>query len=613
MLNQPARQILSPGPVYHGLAFAFFVVVFGIIPFSIYAHSGDDWGFPYYQTLYISVLGLIICLATLLVIRLIALVHVGTAAGIACALFCLGVFLLLAHVYAPIQIGPLDGSEIESEEPLRYTLIEVALLALALGAFFRLRRGRGLIIASLFSLALTLVGVGYVGALAFAERENLSATEPPAAQEALTPTRGSSEIQGNVYHIVLDAMQTDAFVLALQRAARAGSFEGFELFENNVSNYLTTVPSSASYLSGSFYKGGDFDVWAREARSSRGLFAALSDRGYQVWMYAPFAYWQSRYVDHFRHNVSIYEEEIGLAPAGLYDLLHIWLASLAPNPLTDEALSDVEGLRDWLFELVTEKPRPLSIQQGLHPYSGAMMLRRLVREEEQRAPDGQYVYAHAALPHAPWVFDRNCQYVGNPGAGRRDPVRRRQAYLGQAECAVTLAAEFLESLKRLGRYDSSMVVVHADHGQRIRFADGARDSRTLDTPDATLLSSVNALLMIKRPHAKGPLEIKGTPTQLVDLFPTILDILDLEAPHDPSGKSVYSIRDDEHREARFGFDPAKKHGHNLVEVRIEDQKDLPNSKLTVLGPATDPATWRGHVDGAATVRRPEVISRDEPQ
>jgi arylsulfatase A-like enzyme len=158
-----------------------------------------------------------------------------------------------------------------------------------------------------------------------------------------------------------------------------------------------------------------------------------------------------------------------------------------------------------------------------------------------------------------------------------------------------------------------MVVVHADHGQRIRFSDGARDSRTLDMPDATLLSSVNALLMIKRPHAKGPLEIKGTPTQLVDLFPTILDILDLEAAHDPSGKSIYSIRDDEQREARFGFDPAKKHGHNLVEVRIEDQKDLPNSKLTVLGPATDPATWRGHVDGAATVRRPEVISRDEPQ
>jgi len=590
MLKSHFRQAFSPGPVYYWLAFAFFVVVFGIIPLSIYAHSGDDWGFPYYQTLYISVLGLTVCLATFIGIRLIALVHVGTAAAVACALFCLGVFLLLAHVYAPIQIGPLDGSEIESEESLRYTLVEIGLLAVALVVFFQLRHGRVRIVATLFSLALTLVGAGYVGALAFADRQDPLKADPPGTKKALAPARGSSQIQGNVYHIVLDAMQTDAFLLALKGGSGAGDFEGFELFKNNVSNYITTVPSSASYLSGSLFRGGDFDVWAREARSSRGLLAVLSDRGYQVWMYAPFAYWQSKYVDHFRHNVRIYEEEIGLAPAGLYDLLHIWLASLAPNPLTDEALSDVEGLRGWLFELLTGKSRPLSIQQGLHPYSGAMMLRRLVREEELRAPDGQYVYAHAALPHAPWVFDRDCQYVGNPGAGRRDLGQRREAYLGQAECAVTLAAEFLESLKRLGRYDSSMVVVHADHGQRIRFADGARDSRTLDTPDATLLSSVNALLMIKRPHAKGPLEIKETPTQLVDLFPTILDILDLEAAHDPSGKSVYSIRDDEQREARFGFDPAKKHGHNLVEVRIEDQKDLPNSKLTVLGPAISPAT-----------------------
>src|SRR5688572_15025560 len=134
MLNRRLRQVLSPGPAYYWLAFAFFVVVFGVIPLSIYAHSGDDWGFPYYQTLYIPLFGLIVCLAIFLVIRLIALVHVGTAAAVACALFCLGVFLLLAHVYAPIQIGPLDGSEMESEEPLQYTLIEIAILAVAASA-----------------------------------------------------------------------------------------------------------------------------------------------------------------------------------------------------------------------------------------------------------------------------------------------------------------------------------------------------------------------------------------------------------------------------------------------------------------------------------------------
>ena len=163
------------------------------------------------------------------------------------------------------------------------------------------------------------------------------------------------------------------------------------------------------------------------------------------------------------------------------------------------------------------------------------MLRRLAREEQRRPPDGQYVYAHAAIPHAPWVFNRNCRYVGNSGARR--PAQRRQAYLGQAECALTLAAEFLDQLKRLGRYDSAVIVVHGDHGQRIRFADGARNSTTLGTPDATLLSSVNALLMVKRPRAKGPLAIKATPTQLVDLFPTILDVLNVAA-RSRSGRQI---------------------------------------------------------------------------
>jgi Sulfatase len=602
---QRAARIWRPGLRYYALAAAPFLVVFALIPFSIYVHSGDDWDFGPLVLVDLMAVGLALLAATLLVVRLLASLHEGAARGLAAALFCLGMFLLLAHVYAPIQIGPLDGEALVSDEPLGYSIFEAALFVALLLAFVPLQRGRGLAIASLCVLLLTVVGVGYFAHIVI-DRATAGDDKPRRADRP-------AATGGNVYHIVLDTMQTDAFLAAARRDGLLAQFEGFQLFENNVSNYITTVPSSASYLSGSFYKGGDFDVWARQARSSRSLPAALSDRGYEVWMYAPFAYWQSRYLDHFRHNVAIYEEEIGLAPAGLYDLLHIWLASLAPNPLTDEALSDVEGLRDWLFELVTDKPRPLSIQQGLHPYSGAMMLRRLVREEQLRAPDGQYVYAHAALPHAPWVFDRNCRYVGNPGTGRRGPAGRRQAYLGQAECAVTLVAEFLEELKRLGRYNSSMVVVHADHGQRILFADGARDSRTLGTPDAILLSSVNALLMIKRPHAKGPLEFKETPTQLVDLFPTIMDILDFEAAHDPSGKSVYSIREDEQREARFAFDPAKKHGHNLVEVRIEDQKDLQNSKLTVLGPATDPATWRGQVDGAATGGRPELTSRDGPR
>ena len=101
--------------------------------------------------------------------------------------------------------------------------------------------------------------------------------------------------------------------------------------------------------------------------------------------------------------------------------------------------------------------------------------------------------------------------------------------------------------------------------------------------------------MIKRPHAAGPLRILDTPTQLVDLYPTLLEILDLEPPdYALHGRSVRAGRDAP-REARFGFDPNKHLGPNVIEFRIEDQSDLRNSDLTVIGPATDPDLWRAEL------------------
>ena len=102
-----------------------------------------------------------------------------------------------------------------------------------------------------------------------------------------------------------------------------------------------------------------------------------------------------------------------------------------------------------------------------------------------------------------------------------------------------------------------------------------------------LLKGVDAALMIKRPHAAGEFRILDTRTQLVDLFPTVMDILGLEPSYQPDGKSVYAIRPDEAREALFAFDPTKKYGHGFVEVRVDDQTNLRRSPLTVIGPAVD--------------------------
>ena len=585
-------RILAPGARYYLIASTLFVVVFGIVPVSIYAHSDEDWNFPARQMLWIAALGAALCLAAWLLIRLIAVLGRKPASALACFLFCLGLFVLLAHVYAPIQIGPLDGSEIESDEPALYSAIEAGLAVLALALFMPLMRGRGVTIAAAFSALLILVSAGYGGALLLSHEGHARRTQ--------TATRGAPDIQGNVYHLVLDSMRTRVFLKALERTGLAPAFAGFELFKNNISNYVTTVPSSASYFTGTFYRGGRWKTWI-EQWYRKGILAAVSKRGYKVWMYAPFPYWNTRHVDRFWYNFDILEQEEGIvANVGFHGLIQIWLASLAPNPLTNEALPLAGTLRDRIFHLLTGQAEPRSVPE-LHPLAGLSMLRRLLREEDLRAAGGQYVYAHAALPHTPFVFDPDCRHIGQPKT-RPKPLPE-DPYLQQAQCTVRLVADFLQHLRDRGRYDAATVIVHADTGLgigRVGKAPPPPGKNTLGVPNAALLSGVEALLMIKRPHAQAPLQISKVPTQLVDLFPTVLDILDLDAGYPIDGSSVYGLAPGAPRDIRFGLDPTRKYGHDFVEVRIEDPTNLARSKLTVLGPASDPSTWRSGSKAVST-------------
>ena len=59
------HRVLAPGARYYLMASTFFVVVFGIVPVSLYAGSGEDWGFRFHYMLKIAALGAALCLARL--------------------------------------------------------------------------------------------------------------------------------------------------------------------------------------------------------------------------------------------------------------------------------------------------------------------------------------------------------------------------------------------------------------------------------------------------------------------------------------------------------------------------------------------------------------------
>ena len=589
------KRLWFPDPRYYLVAATAFVSIFCLIPLSLYAHSGENWNFRWYLLLIPAGIGLVLFLGTAVAMRLLAVRHARAAAVASIALFCLGVFVLLAHVYTPLRIGPLDGSRLVSDEPLRHTIFELAILVLLAIGFVQLARGKGLTIATTFSLSLIILGFGYFLVNPLTGDPGLAKPRSEEDQATMRAQGAEPFIQGNVYHIILDMLDTDGFLSTIERLGWQQEFEGFDLFRHNISNHVNTVPSSASYFTGTFYHTGDYEDWVR-AWHERGLLRSMAEAGYVVWMYAPYPDWSNGNVDKFWDLLSIYEQEQHVGHTRFYDFVKIWVASVAPSFLTNEALAAGDVIRRHAFGLFIDADALLSGEEGIEPFASVLMLRGLEREEAQRPANGQYVYAHALVPHGPEVMDGRCEYIGAPPL-KRTAQQHKQAYLVHAECAVRLAVSFLHRLKQLGRYDAATIVLHSDTGHWTAFEPEQPSDEpaptTFDQLNRRLLSEVNALLMFKRPHATGPLRILETPTQLVDLYPTLLDILEMDPPDYPlHGHSAYGPDADEPREARFALDPNKHIGPNLMEVRIEDQRDLRNSNLTVIGPANDPDLWR---------------------
>ena len=252
------KRLWFPDPRYYLVAATAFVSIFCLIPLSLYAHSGENWNFRWYLLLIPAGIGAVLFLGTAIAIRLLAIRHAGAAAIVAIALFCLGVFVLLAHVYTPLQIGPLDGSRLVSSEPLEHTIIELAILLLLAIAFVQLVRGKGLTIATTFSLSLIILGFGYFLVNPLTGDEGVAKPRAQEDQASMRAQSHATSIAGNIYHIVLDMMDTDAFLSTVDRLGWRQEFEGFDLFENNISNYSTAVATACKPVATCRYDGGAF-------------------------------------------------------------------------------------------------------------------------------------------------------------------------------------------------------------------------------------------------------------------------------------------------------------------------------------------------------------------
>ncbi len=163
-----------------------------------------------------------------------------------------------------------------------------------------------------------------------------------------------------------------------------------------------------------------------------------------------------------------------------------------------------------------------------------------------------FLYIHVTDPHAPYAppepFRQRFAADADLELGTLDNVRafakgERQAPPGTRQSLLDLYdaeiafndhhfGRLIADLERRGLWDSALVILISDHGEEFLERGGWEHGRTLNG------EQLRVPLIIKLPHGVGAGQRIDGLTRQVDVLPTVLDYLDLEAPRALDGRSL---------------------------------------------------------------------------
>ena len=152
------------------------------------------------------------------------------------------------------------------------------------------------------------------------------------------------------------------------------------------------------------------------------------------------------------------------------------------------------------------------------------------------APGRSVNFLHLLLPHVPWRFlpDGRRYVAPEPAPGLVNgrwtdaphaSLVARQRHLLQLQYTDRLIGQLVARLKQTGMWERSVVVVTADHGMSFLPGQPKRE-----VTDANFHELAWVPLFVKAPRQQqGRSDDRNA--QLIDVLPTVVDLLDLSLPH----------------------------------------------------------------------------------
>ncbi len=155
---------------------------------------------------------------------------------------------------------------------------------------------------------------------------------------------------------------------------------------------------------------------------------------------------------------------------------------------------------------------------------------------------GRYDDPYAGIDLADWGEHLEAIREGKESVSPERLEAMKMAYDGQIRSVDDQIGRLLDTLRRTGRYDGSMIVVTADHG------DGFMEHGFIAHSTTPYDELVRVPLIVKLPRSFDQGRHAGTEVteqvRLIDLVPTILDLVHSPVPDDVSGCSLLPLIDE---------------------------------------------------------------------
>lgn len=246
---------------------------------------------------------------------------------------------------------------------------------------------------------------------------------------------------------------------------------------------------------------------------------------------------------------------------GLYPIAHRTVAADQGLPPMIPTLAELLAIDGWATAAVTEDAM-LNARSGFsrgfddyREFSGsskwesAGMARQGVDAAlgwlEKHADERFFLFLHTYQVHSPYlppkefdVFSRSELEVPegvDPASWRASAEEDRRRYSGEALYLDSLIKKLMDGLVRLGLDPSTIVVVTSDHGEEFEEHGGRGHSAAL------YQESVHVPLVVRAPGLIPSGRVVASPVSLVDVVPTLLDLLGVRLPAFIHGVSLEPV------------------------------------------------------------------------